>query len=92
MSRVNLGSVSVTTGPPAFDDALCDIRGCASKAEVQLTFRTRRKHACERHTEEIAHELVRPEAEKRARQHAEKEVEKMLDKTLGRTRTINIKF
>lgn len=40
----------------------------------------------------MCHELVRPEAEKRAVQHAKKEVEKMLDKTFGRSRTINIKF
>jgi len=68
------------------------MRGCPSEAEVQLTFRVSRKHACERHTEEMAHELARPEAEKRALQYAEKEIEKMLDRTLGRSRTINIKF
>ena len=68
------------------------MRGCAAKAEVQLTFRARRKHACEKHVEAMTHELATPEAEKRARQYARNEVEKMLVKTLGRSRTINIKF
>ena len=82
----------MSTGPPAFDGAQCDERGCTSKAEVQLTYRARRKQACEEHTEELALELVRPEAEERALHYAEREFEKMLDKTLGRSRTINIKF
>ncbi|MXW61038.1 MAG: hypothetical protein F4003_04535 [Acidimicrobiaceae bacterium] len=92
MSTVNLGSVSVNVGPPAYDGAQCDMRGCTSKADMQLVFRARRKHTCEKHKEGMCHELVRPEAEKRAAQYATKAVEKMLDKTFGRSRTINVKF
>lgn len=92
MSTVNMGSVRVSVRSPAYEGAQCDMRGCVSKAEAQLAFGARQKHACDEHKEGMCHELVRPEAEKRAVQHARKEVEKMLDKTFGRSRTINIKF
>lgn len=88
MKSVDLGSVRVDTGPPAYEGARCAFRPCASRAETQLTFQARRKHACARYQDEVAHELVRPEAEKRGL----REAEKMLKKTLGRSRTIKIKL
>lgn len=90
MSTVNLGSISVSTGPPAFDGARCDLRGCSLKAETQLTFRARRQHACERHQDEVVYELAKPEAERLARRHVQQEVGKILDKAFGRSRTIKL--